>query len=121
MALSREDIIRELKRFRWDPAYRDKHRVPLKTLAAYVGMSRQALYDIMKRRRRIGRGAIAKLSVAIEDILAGRVRFERNVNTWHPVTDTFNEQAPAPAGDPNAKPHLGVLKSKLQKHLQQLG
>jgi transcriptional regulator with XRE-family HTH domain len=120
MVMMRDDIIRELKRFRWDKAYRKKYRIPLKPLAAYAGMHRQALYDIMNKRRRIGPGSLQKLSGVIEAILAGKLRFERKHQTWHPVTDTFDDKAPAPTEDPNAKPHLGVLKPQLQRHFSQL-
>lgn len=76
--MTREEVIRMLRRFRYDPAFKKGDgRVPLSAFCRYIGLSRQYIYDIINKQQRCGDGGLKILSAAIEDIVAGRIRFQR--------------------------------------------
>lgn len=125
MPLTRDEIIRELKRYRWDPEFRGEKRIPIKPLAEYMGFSRQMMYDIMSRHRRIGKGSIAKVEATILDIREGRLRFKYIKRQWVPITTTFAEKPDGGYGAPqqgqqDAKPHLALLEPKVSAYLRRL-
>jgi hypothetical protein len=122
--LTREEIIRELRRYQHDPEWRGKKRVPIAVLAEYLGLHRQTLYDIAGKHRRIGKGSIVKVSAAILAIREGKLRFAKKGQQWVPITDTFAEKPKInyegqSQGTPDAKPHLALLEQKLRNRLQQ--
>ena len=74
------EIKRTLMRFRYDREFRGPRRVPIKTLADHVGLSREILYQAM-------RGSISDrtqivLSWAIIAIREGRLWFHRSGQHW---------------------------------------
>lgn len=79
--MSAADITRALRRFRYDPEFRGDRRVPIRTLAALVGLSHETLYQAMMRRVMSHRTR-AKLTWAIQAILDGRLRFRRHGQVW---------------------------------------
>ena len=82
--LSKEEIIRELKRYRYDRVGAEFGgcRVPLKTFADHIGTSRQALNGFIHGDFGISDPMRARLSQAIADIRAGRLRFAREGQQW---------------------------------------
>ena len=78
--LSDGEIVRALRRFRYDPAFRGERRVPIKTLADCVGLSHETVYQAM--RGKISDVTRAKLSWAIVAIADGRLRFRRHRQVW---------------------------------------
>jgi hypothetical protein len=74
------DIARTLLRFRYDREFRGPRRVPIKTLADYVGLSHETLFQAM--RGKISDVTRAKLSWAIVAIADGRLRFRRHRQVW---------------------------------------
>jgi len=77
------DVVRTLLRFRYDPAFRGERRVPIRTLATFVGLSHETLYQAM----RVGTASEctrAKLTWALKDIAEGRLRFRRRGQRWEP-------------------------------------
>jgi hypothetical protein len=77
------DVVRVLLRFRYDPAFRGERRVPIRTLATFVGLSHETLYQAM-RAGTASECARAKLTWALADILDGRLRFRRRGQRWEP-------------------------------------
>jgi hypothetical protein len=74
--LPSSDVIRSLLRYRYDPAFRGERRVPIRTLATFVGLSHETLYQAM----RVGTASECtrvKLTRALSDIAEGRLRFRR--------------------------------------------
>ena len=86
--LSDEEIVRALRRFRYDPEFRGQKRVPIRVLADLVGVSRMTIYEVMRPdlrtrpKRMISERTRAKLSPAIAAILDGRLRFRRTKHVW---------------------------------------
>jgi hypothetical protein len=80
------DIVRALRRFRYDPAFRGERRVPIKTLAGLVGLSHETLYAAM-RRGNASEQARAKLTWALKAIAEGRLWFRRRGQVWEPHYD----------------------------------
>jgi len=78
--LPRADIARTLLRYRYDREFRGPRRVPIKTLAGYVGLSHETLFQAM--RGKISDVTRAKLSWAIVAIAKGRLRFHRHGQVW---------------------------------------
>jgi hypothetical protein len=75
------DVVRALRRYRYDSAFRGAHRVPIRVLAGLVGVSHETLYETM----RIGtasEGTRAKLTWALKAIAEGRLRFRRRGQHW---------------------------------------
>jgi hypothetical protein len=87
--MSDAEIKRALLRYRYDRIFRGDCRVPIKTLAGYIGLSHETLYQAMK-------GSISErtrviVSWAIAAIAEGRLRFRRCGQAWqieyrHPST-----------------------------------
>jgi hypothetical protein len=80
--LADEEIVRALRRFRYDPEFRGPKRVPIRTLAEIVGLSHTTIYQAMRpdlttRPRKISETTRIKLSFAIKEINGGRLRFRR--------------------------------------------
>src|SRR5262249_17933950 len=75
------EIARTLWRFRYDPEFRGERRVPLRTLAANVGLSHQTIYQAMKQQT-MSDGTRFKLSFAITAILERRLYFRRSGRRW---------------------------------------
>jgi hypothetical protein len=69
-------IAKELSKFRCDPKFRGDRRVPLRALARYARVGKNVLYAACKGRR-ISNQARLRLSLALRDIMAGKVRFKR--------------------------------------------
>lgn len=81
--LSREEIVRELKLYRFDRrGIEIGHRVPLKVFADHVGISRQSLNNMINGIYGMREPTRMRLSQAIHDIRAGRLRFVRNGPVW---------------------------------------
>ena len=85
--LTDEEIVRALRRFRYDREFRGLKRVPLRTLAELIGLSHMTVYEAMKtdppgRRRNISELTRARLSWAITAISEGRLRFRRIRHVW---------------------------------------
>ena len=85
--LTDDEIVRALRRFRYDPEFRGPKRVPLRSLAELIGLSHMTVYEAMKpdlpgRRRRISESTRARLSWAITAISEGRLRFRRIRHVW---------------------------------------
>jgi len=78
-----EDIINWLRRFRYDPDWRDSsgnRKVPFKNLADYCGVDRRILYKIMHRAYphfHSGTRIFSRLEDAIDLIADGRLYWER--------------------------------------------
>jgi hypothetical protein len=78
--LSDAEIARTLMRYRYDRTFRGERRVPIKTLAGFVGLSHETVYQAM-------RGAISdrtrvKLSWALTAINDRRLQFRRRGQRW---------------------------------------
>ena len=82
--LSREEIVRELKRYRYDRhgAENGGFRVPLKVFAEHIGLCRQTINSYIIGDFGISEPARARLSQAIADVRAGRLRFVRRNRVW---------------------------------------
>jgi hypothetical protein len=85
--LTDDEIVRALRRFRYDPEFRGPKRVPLRTLADLIGLSHMTVYEAMRpdlprRRRRISEHTRARLSWAITAISEDRLRFRRTRHVW---------------------------------------
>ena len=86
--LSDEEIVRALRRFRYDPEFRGPKRVPMRVLADLISVSRMTIYRVMRPdlrtrpKRMISERTRAKLSPAIAAILDGRLRFRRTKHVW---------------------------------------
>jgi hypothetical protein len=81
--LPASDVVRALLRYRYDPAFRGERRVPIRTLATFVGLSHETLYKAM----RVGTASEctrAKLTWALRDVAEGRLRFRRRGQRWEP-------------------------------------
>jgi hypothetical protein len=78
--LPRAEIKRTLLRFRYDREFRGPRRVPIKTLADHVGLSREILYQAM--RGSISDRTQVVLSGVIIAIREGRLRFHRSGQHW---------------------------------------
>jgi hypothetical protein len=77
------DVVRALRRYRYDSTFRGQRRVPIRTLAAMVGLSYETLYQTIRSGRASERTR-SKLSWAITAINDGRLRFSRRRQTWEP-------------------------------------
>ena len=85
--LSDEEIVRALRRFRYDSEFRGPKRVPIRTLAEIVGLSHTTIYQAMRpdlptRPRKISETTRVKLSFVIKAISEGRLRFQRRGQVW---------------------------------------
>jgi hypothetical protein len=85
--LTDAEIVRALRRFRYDPDFRGPKRVPIRVLAGLAGLSHMTLYEAMRpdlpmRPRRISGLTRIKLSGSLREILAGRLRFRRRRQVW---------------------------------------
>ena len=85
--LTDAEIVRALRRFRFDPEFRGPKRVPIRVLAGLAGLSHMTLYEAMRpdlpaRPRRISELTRIKLSGAIREILGGGLRFRRRRQVW---------------------------------------
>ena len=86
--LSDAEVVRALRRFRYDPEFRGAKRVPIRVLADLIGESRMTIYEVMRPdlrtrpKRMISERTRAKLSPAIAAILDGRLRFRRTKHVW---------------------------------------
>ena len=85
--LTDAEIVRALRRFRYDQEFRGPKRVPLRALAELTGLSHMTLYEAMRPElppcpRRISELTRARLSPAITAILEGRLRFRREKQIW---------------------------------------
>ena len=85
--LTDAEIVRTLRRFRYDSEFRGPKRVPIRTLAEIVGLSHTTIYQAMRpdlpmRPRRISELTRIKLSGAVREILVGRLRFRRRRQVW---------------------------------------
>lgn len=81
--LSREEIVRELKIYRHDhEGVTYGARVPLKTFGEHVGVCRQSLNAFIHGDYGMSEPTRARLSQAIMDIRAGRLRFVRRDRQW---------------------------------------
>jgi hypothetical protein len=74
------EITRALRRFRYDPEFRGRRRVPVRTLAGLVGLSYETLYQAM--RHRMSERTRSLLSWWITAILGGRFHFRRCGQQW---------------------------------------
>jgi hypothetical protein len=85
--LTDAEIVRALRRFRYDPEFRGPKRVPIRVLAEMAGLSHATIYDAMRpdlpsRPRRISEATRIKLSFAIKAVNEGRLRFRRRGQVW---------------------------------------
>ena len=86
--LTDAEIVRALRRFRYDPEFRGPKRVPMRVLADLISVSRMTIYRVMRPdlrtrpKRMISERTRAKLSPAIAAILDGRLRFRRMKHVW---------------------------------------
>jgi hypothetical protein len=85
--LTDAEIVRALRRFRYDRELRGPKRVPIRTLAEIVGLSHTTIYQAMRpdlpaRPRRISETTRIKLSFAVKAINGGRLRFRRRGQIW---------------------------------------
>ena len=83
--LSDGEIVRALRRFRYDPAFRGERRVPIKTLADCVGLSHETVYQAMMRGT-VSDCTRAKLSWALIAINDCRLQFSRRGQVWQVKT-----------------------------------
>src|SRR5262249_61459361 len=74
------EINRALRRYRFDRQFRGPRRVPIKTLADFIGLSHETLFQAM--RGSVSDRTRAKLSWAIVAIDEGRLSFRRNGQQW---------------------------------------
>lgn len=75
-----EDIRRELMRFQHDPQFKGRgRRVPISGFAELAGVSRQTLYELIKRSRafRLKPETIARIKVALDRVLVDGIRWRR--------------------------------------------
>jgi hypothetical protein len=79
--LSDAEIVRTLMRYRYDRTFRGERRVPIKTLATYLGLSHETLYEAMRSRTMSDRTRTV-LSGAITAIAKGQLRFRRRRQRW---------------------------------------
>ena len=92
--LTDDEIVRVLRRFRYDREFRGLKRVPLRTLAELIGLSHMTIYEAMKpdlpgRHTRISESTRARLSWAITAISEGRLRFRRTRHVWTVEGEVF--------------------------------
>jgi hypothetical protein len=85
--LTDAEIVRALRRFRYDRELRGPRRVPIRTLAEIVGLSHTTIYQAMRpdlpaRPRKISETTRIKLSFVIKAISEGRLRFRRRGQVW---------------------------------------
>lgn len=80
-----DEIIRWLRRFRYDLRYKREQRVPLSGVAWLANCSRQTVYMIMLRRYPVSGQIRDRLTYAINTIRSG-VYFKRIDRVWtvHP-------------------------------------
>jgi len=78
--LSDAEIVRTLMRYRYDRAFRGERRVPIRTLADFVGLSHETLYQAM--RGSISDRTETKLSWALTAIKDRRLQFRRRGQKW---------------------------------------
>jgi hypothetical protein len=95
--LSDAEIVRALRRFRYDPEFRRPKRVPIRAVADLAGLSHMTVYEAMRpdlpqRPRRISELTRAKLSPTIIAILDGRLRFRRRKQVWTIEGSIFRAQ-----------------------------
>ena len=74
------EIVRTLMRYRYDRAFRGECRVPIRTLADFVGLSHETLYQAM--RGSISDRTETKLSWALTAIKDRRLQFRRRGQKW---------------------------------------
>jgi hypothetical protein len=74
------EIKRTLLRYRFDRQFRGPKRIPIKSLADYVGLSHETLFQAM--RGKVSDRTRAKLSQAIVSIAEGRLQFRRRGQVW---------------------------------------
>jgi len=74
------EIARTLMRYRYDRAFRGERRVPIRTLADFVGLSHETLYQAM--RGSISDRTQTKLSWALTAIKDRRLQFRRRGQKW---------------------------------------
>jgi len=85
IALPEAEIVRELKRYRYDPHDIDntgRGRVPIKGLSDYLGIRRECLHRYIFYGR-IPKRRIVPLSDAIMAIRNGKLKFVRHGQTWN--------------------------------------
>jgi hypothetical protein len=75
------EIVRALRRYRFDRQFRGPRRVPIKTLGDFVGLSHETLFQAMKGP--VSDRTRSKLSWAIVAIGEGRLRFRRRGHVWN--------------------------------------
>ena len=85
--LTDAELVRSLRRFRYDRELRGPRRVPIRTLAEIVGLSHTTIYQAMRpdlptRPRRISETTRFKLSFVIKAINGGRLCFRRRGQIW---------------------------------------
>jgi hypothetical protein len=85
--LTDAELVRSLRRFRYDRELRGPRRVPIRTLAEIVGLSHTTIYQTMRpdlptRPRKISETTRIKLSFVIKAINGGRLRFRRRGQIW---------------------------------------
>jgi hypothetical protein len=81
--LPASDVVRALRRYRYETHFRGERRVPIRTLAGLVGLSHETLYEAM-RRGGASEVTCGKLTWALEAIADGRLRFRRRRQVWEP-------------------------------------
>jgi hypothetical protein len=77
------EIVRTLMRYRYDRTFRGERRVPIKTLAHYVALSHETLYQAMKGS--ISDRTRCKLTWVLKAIDERRLSFRRYGQIWQPV------------------------------------
>ena len=85
--LTDAEVVRGLRRFRYDSEFRGPMRIPIRTLAEIVGLSHTTIYQAMRpdlptRPRKISETTRIKLSFVIKAINEGRLRFRRRGQIW---------------------------------------
>jgi len=82
-----EDLRRELLRFRYDAQYKGRdRRVPLQAFAAFVGVSRQTLYELMARRPLfdLTPRTRSRIVQGVAMVLEQGLRWRRRQQVWEP-------------------------------------
>jgi hypothetical protein len=79
--LPANEIVRELRRFRYESEFSGARRVPISCLASLCGIDRQTIYTAMMGQE-VSHAVKAKLSWAIVLIREGRLRFTRRRQRW---------------------------------------
>jgi hypothetical protein len=79
--LPASDVVRALRRYRYDREFRGHRRVPIRLLAGLVGLSHETLYEAM-RRGNASELTRAKLTRAVMAVAEGRLRFRRRGQVW---------------------------------------